>query len=335
MSLNKLIDMTKTMEIEQYKEKDIIIEDDSEGDKLYLIYKGTVKVLKENKFLREMDCGTYFGETSLLLNRKHTAQVVADTDVIVYTLSKEMFETFLDWKMINFLKRKILYQDNFNLELSDLYFINKLGEGKYGNVSLVTDGNFTYAIKAVQKSNAERQKILINYFKRERNILLSLDHQFIVKLVRTFKNENYIFYLMEHVNGISLEKYLSSLRKSSSIRNKYETQFYVASILICIDYLNTKKIAHRDIKPSNIMIDERGYLKLIDFGTATFIKDFTTTLTGTPHYMAPELLLGKGYSLSVDFWSVGVAAFKMFYNYYPFGNKARDTMQIYKDILRE
>lgn len=81
-------------------------------------------------------------------------------------------------------------------------------------------------------------------------------------------------------------------------------------MLLAIEYLHKLNIVYRDIKPENIMIDEKGYLKLIDMGTAKILKskngiNKTFTLLGTPHYMAPEILKGKGYGLQVDLWSVG------------------------------
>lgn len=139
---------------------------------------------------------------------------------------------------------------------------------------------------------------------------------------------------MEHVNGLVLSKYIEN-RAENKIRNKYETQFYIASLFVIITYLNNKKIAHRDIKPDNIMLNERGYMKMIDFGTAIVVKDFTTTITGTPHYIAPEVLLGKGYSFSADYWSIGITAFEIFFNYYPFGNKATDPLEVYKEIVKK
>ena len=106
-------------------------------------------------------------------------------------------------------------------------------------------------------------------------------------------------------------------------------------MLLMLDYLQKKLIAHRDIKPSNIMIDSNGYLKMIDFGTAKILNDYTSTIIGTPHYIAPEILQGKGYSLSCDFWSVGICMYEIFYGMYPFGHYANEVIEIYKEILHK
>ena len=82
------------------------------------------------------------------------------------------------------------------------------------------------------------------------------------------------------------------------------------------------------------MINESGYITLIDFNTCREIKDLSSTLAGTPHYMAPEILIGKGYGLSVDYWSIGVLCFNLYFGYLPFGNGLNDPIEIYKDIIR-
>ena len=87
--------------------------------------------------------------------------------------------------------------------------------------------------------------------------MLILDHPFITKLIKTFKNKTYVFLLIEYINGISLHNLLKSEIKYFSIE---ETKFYIASLFIVIDYIHKKKIIHRDIKPSNIMINEKDIL---------------------------------------------------------------------------
>ena len=95
-----------------------------------------------------------------------------------------------------------------------------------------------------------------------------------MKLVRTFKNRDNIFFLTNFINGKGLSKYLET-KKEKTFRNKEETRFYISFLFVILDYLNSKGIAHRDLKPENIMINSQGYLQLIDFGTAKRIKDFT------------------------------------------------------------
>ena len=112
-------------------------------------------------------------------------------------------------------------------------------------------------------------------------------------------------------------------------------RFYISFLYVILDYLNSKGIAHRDLKPENIMINTQGYLQLIDFGTAKKIKDFTSTIIGTAYYISPEILSGKGYSYSCDYWSVGIIAFEIYYNYYPFGNEASDPMEVYEEVLKK
>ncbi len=331
---NKLMIICSLMTKEKYKPNEYIFKEGETGDKFYLIKKGKVNVLKDNKIIREMGEGKCFGELALLSNEPRSATIKTETECTLYILTKKNFNESIDKKMLDFLKKKISLQDNFNMQLSDFYFCKKLGEGKFGNVSLIHNNKNFYAIKAVSREAGEKQKILIKYFIEEKKVLLKIDHPFIMKLVRTFKNEDNIFYLTEFINGQVLGKYLEK-KPENSFLNKSETQFYIAFLFIILNYLNSKNIIHRDLKPDNIMIDIKGYLKLIDFGTAIHIKDFTSTITGTPHYISPEVLNGKGYSFSCDYWSIGIITHEIYYNYYPFGNNANDPMEVYKEILQK
>ena len=131
-----------------------------------------------------------------------------------------------------------------------------------------------------------------------------------------------------------MSKYLNS-RTVHQLKNCVETTFYIANLFVAVDYLNSRLICHRDLKPDNIIVDERGYLKLIDFGNSIKIKDFTNTITGTPHFIAPEVLMSKGYGLSCDYWSIGIIAHEVYYGNFPFGNNAKDPIEVYKEILKK
>jgi protein kinase A len=98
------------------------------------------------------------------------------------------------------------------------------------------------------------------------------------------------------------------------------------------EYMHSKNIIYRDLKPENILIDDEGYLKLTDFGFAKFCEGRTYTLCGTPEYLAPEVLLNKGHSKPVDWWTLGILLYEMIAGIDPFN--ADDPMQIYQNILK-
>jgi cGMP-dependent protein kinase len=165
----------------------------------------------------------------------------------------------------------------------------------------------------------------------ERNILLQIDHPFIVKLVKSLKDDNYIYYLMEYIKG----KELFDVIRDIGLLNKSLAQFYVGSIMLALKYLHERSFIFRDIKPENIMILENGFVKLIDFGAAKSINNRTNSIIGTPQYMAPEVILGDQYSFEIDYWSVGVCLYEFVYGEMPFGQDASEVIEIYTSIINE
>ena len=81
------------------------------------------------------------------------------------------------------------------------------------------------------------------------------------------------------------------------------------------------------------MVLDNGYIKLIDFGTCKEIHDKTSTIIGTPHYMAPEAILGEGYTCQVDYWSIGIMMYEFVCGGVPFGEGAEDPMEVYKIVI--
>ncbi len=321
----KLISLSTILVKEKFKEGEYIFKEGEPGDKFYLILSGRVQISKNEQMIRDLEAGSCFGEMALIKQENRSATVCAIEETHCYTLAKEEFLKLVDKNVQDYISKKICLQDT-SILLKDLYNIKFLGKGKFGKVNLVHNHKTVYAIKAVSRIAAEKRKILTKYFQSERKILLTLDHPFIVKLVKTMKNQHHCFFLMEHVNGVNMDDYLNTKKNR---RNIFETKFYTAILLLVLEYLHNKNIAHRDLKPANIMIDSNGYLKVIDFGTSKVIVDFTNTIIGTPHYIAPEILYGKGYSLSSDLWSLGICIYEIFYGCYIFGDNAMDILDVY------
>ena len=145
-----------------------------------------------------------------------------------------------------------------------------------------------------------------------------------VELYKSFADKNYVYFLMKFIDGGDFFQILRSYNEF----NRSQTQFYIGCIINAIEALHSKNIIYRDIKPENAVADREGYLYLVDLGTAkrlTEDKGFKTfTIIGTPHYMAPEIIQGQGYSFPVDLWSIGVFLYEVVCGYFPFGDEFDD-----------
>ena len=125
--------------------------------------------------------------------------------------------------------------------------------------------------------------------------------------------------------------FLSYLKSVGSLSN-YDAQFYAAQIVLVVEHLHELDIAHRDIKSEAFLIDNKGYLKLASFNFAKKIYFKAYTICGTPEYMAPEVILYKGYDKGCDWWSIGVLLFELMTGRTPF--QAPETLIVFQSILR-
>ena len=329
-----IFSLTKKVKKVIFKKKDIIIQNGNKNQYFYLITKGRVKMKdpQTQKTIRVYDEGNCFGELSILNETSNINNFIACENTICYLInSDDFFELLKEQNANDYLKSKMLLEDN-DISLSDLYYISYLGRGRFGNVCLVHNKICFYAAKAVSRLAAEKQKTGVKNLVNEKKTMVSLDHPFVVKLVKTLKVNNWCFLLEEYIPGKNFGEYLD---KRKFKENLTETKFYGANLFEIISYLNKRKIIHRDIKPSNIMLDSKGYLKLIDFGTSRKLKNYSETVIGTPNFIAPEILLGKGYSFPCDYWSIGVCIFYIYFGTLPFGNKAIELFDIYKEIIEK
>ena len=99
-----------------------------------------------------------------------------------------------------------------------------------------------------------------------------------------------------------------------------------------LEYLHNKGIVYRDLKPENLLIDNKGFLKLSDYGFAKVIENKTYTCCGTPAYMAPEMILCRGHDKAVDWWAFGALLYELLVGMDPFNDE--DPILIYQKILK-
>ncbi|XP_078489701.1 cGMP-dependent protein kinase 1-like [Ciona intestinalis] len=225
-----------------------------------------------------------------------------------------------------------------NIQPSDLECVGILGVGGFGKVELVRfkheRKDKSYALKCLNKADYEGTT-QENYHMSEIDIMSTVRCPFIVELYHSFENERYNYMLMEACLG-------GELWTKLSLRGKFEdreARFYAACVIEALDYLHGHGIAYRDIKPENLVLDQHGYVKLIDLGLAKKMEthsEKTFSVSGTAAYMAPEVLLHTGHDMSVDYWALGILIFEFLAGYPPFNDKDPGKMhlQIAKGIER-
>ena len=162
----------------------------------------------------------------------------------------------------------------------------------------------------VKKSTVQGDDVRFAQVLGERNILADLTHNFIVQLHYAFTTQNYYCLVLDLCTGGELFHYIQKLGHLSI--NSAKVLF--AEVILALEFLHERNILYRDLKPENILVDERGHLKLTDFGLCKldFKKDdLTSSFVGSPEYMSPEILNGEMYNYSVDFYTLGVLFYEL------------------------
>ncbi|ETO03720.1 hypothetical protein RFI_33682, partial [Reticulomyxa filosa] len=120
----------------------------------------------------------------------------------------------------------------------------------------------------------------------------------------------FLYLVLELVSG---GEFFTLLKNQVCLKMQH-CVFYASQIVLVFQFLHRNKIVYRDLKPENLLIGSDGYLRVTDFGFAKRLeKPYRTwTLCGTPEYIAPEILLNRGHSFSVDWWALGILLFEMF-----------------------
>lgn len=173
----------------------------------------------------------------------------------------------------------------------------------------------------------EKAKIIakksVNSVMNERNLLSLLYHPFIVNMLYSFQDRENQYIVIDLKEGGDLRYHLGKKRTF----NEEQTKFLVACIFVSLEFLHKNGIIHRDLKPENLVFDSSGYLQLTDFGIARHMKpeNYQDT-SGTPGYMAPEVMCRQNHSYAVDYYALGVIIFENIMGKRPYTGGSRKGM---------
>jgi len=171
----------------------------------------------------------------------------------------------------------------------------------------------------------------IDHTRTEQQVLARVDSPFLAKLHWSFQTDEFLYFIMDFINGGELFFHLSNER----CFNEDRSRFYAAQIISGIQYLHNMGIIYRDLKPENILLNNLGNIVMTDFGLSkqglVSNDSRTTTFCGTPEYLAPEIIRGEEYTKAIDWWSVGTLIFEMLTGLPPFYSDQEENM--YHKIL--
>lgn len=219
------------------------------------------------------------------------------------------------------------------LKIEDFELLKVVGKGSFGKVMQVRkkDTNRIYALKTIRKAHIISRSEVAHTL-AERSVLAQINNPFIVPLKFSFQSPEKLYFVLAFVNGGELFHHLQKEHRFDVNRSR----FYTAELLCALECLHGFSVIYRDLKPENILIDYQGHIALCDFGLCKLDmkdEDRTNTFCGTPEYLAPELLMGRGYNKTVDWWTLGVLLYEMLTGLPPFYDE--NTNEMYRKILSE
>eukprot|EP00924_Labyrinthula_sp_SR-Ha-C_P004474 snap_masked-scaffold_1-processed-gene-1.23-mRNA-1 protein AED:0.32 eAED:0.32 QI:0/0/0/0.5/1/1/2/0/835 len=293
------------------------------------------------------------GEFFLGYSEKSETSFSSKGSTFLFQIEKTKFSKFLDGlkkiqkdKIQQEIKRNWLRrQKQIEYELTKLLIEKKqlikeeleegkiLGMGLHGVVKIVQHEGLktVYALKKVKKKGLLKKDAHKGIL-RERLILKKIDFHLIQKMYKTFRDDYSVFFILEFIQGGEFFSLLYNQLEISRFFSFSDIKFYIACVSEALNYLHSKNIIYRDVKPENLMIDFQGYLKIVDFGSAKLVEKRTYSFVGTTQFLAPEIVLRKGYTKAVDHWALGVLTYEVIHRHTPFSS-SQGEKYVYKNIL--
>ncbi|XP_018787109.1 PREDICTED: cGMP-dependent protein kinase 1 isoform X2 [Bactrocera latifrons] len=344
--LNKVVDL---LQRKYYEPNACIVREGEVGNEFFIIRGGTVTIKKKNeqnveRVVDRRKRGDYFGEQALLNADRRQASVYADAPgTEVLKLDREAFISYLGTipqlrekpeERKSAERKQSTRQSEFDneyahIQLTDLKKVATLGAGAFGCVDLVTYNDKTFALKIIKKIDVIKQDQVEHVYSEKHVMMKCRSSPFIIELYKTFRNEKFVYFLMEACMGGDVWTVMSQRR----FFDERTAKFIAGCVVEAFDFLHAHNIIYRDLKPENLMLTTDGYCKLVDFGFAKHIppNQKTNTFAGTPEYVAPEIILDRGHDRAVDYWALGILIFELLVGKTPF--RGQNQIKIYQQIL--
>lgn len=208
---------------------------------------------------------------------------------------------------------------------SSFDFIGIIGRGGFGKVWKVYSRKYKrqYAMKEMSKAKIIDKKSEKSV-KAERDLLAIMNHPFIINMHFSFQDNDNLYITMDLLTGGDLRYHICKYKKFS----EEQTKFFIACIVLSLEYIHTNNILHRDVKPENLVLDDKGYVKLTDFGIAkVYQKENYKETSGTPGYMAPEVMCGQNHTIAVDYFALGIIGYEFMNGVRPYLGKSRKEIK--------
>eukprot|EP01018_Ginkgo_biloba_P023345 Gb_33333 [translate_table: standard] len=210
-----------------------------------------------------------------------------------------------------------------------------LGEGSFAKVRLAkhVETGRNMAIKVLNKERILKDK-MVEQIKREISTMKLVKHPNIVQLSEVMASKTKIYFVLEYVTGGEL---FNKIAQQGKLKED-DARKYFQQLINAVDYCHSRGVYHRDLKPENLLLDAKGNLKISDFGLSALSQQVREdgllhTTCGTPNYVAPEVIVDKGYDgAKADLWSCGVILFVLMAGYLPFDEP--NIMALYKKIYK-
>lgn len=328
MDVEVVRNIAKHVQVVEFDKDQFLVKHGHIGENLYFIIEGEVEVRipatnespQKSVTLRE---GAVIGEISLLVNSAYTADIVTISPTSAFLLDRKHFKLLINKHkafaevMSNLMTRRMGQSGGIN-KIGKYKLLGKLGEGSMATVFNAYDNELEreVAIKML-KYHLAFNPDFIKRFEQEAKVIASLNHPNIVNVYEVLAQYSTRFIVMEKLPGENL----SIIQKNKGPFNLVETRRILLQLASALQYahsLGKEGIVHRDIKPSNIVLDEKGGIKLTDFGVAGPPRDKDVNIEGTPSYLAPEIINGEAVDNRADIYSLGVTAYRMLTGRLPF-----------------